>query len=88
MWKDVPVLFFPSEQAKQGEKTWQTGLKFCPPPPTPIAPPSWKNAEFGYTRYGHSVLHRKKLSTKILLTSFGGTEGGGWGGGGGGGSWG
>ena len=62
MWKDVPVLFFPS---KQGEKTWQTGLKFCLPP---IAHPSWKNAEFGYTRYGYPVLHGKKKTAKIFLT--------------------
>ena len=51
-----------------------------PPPPIPIAPPSWKNAEFGYTRYGHPVLpYTAKKTAKILLTSFGGTEGGGGG---------
>ena len=36
MWKDVPVLFFPS---KRGEKTWPTGLGgssvSSPPPPPP-----------------------------------------------------
>ena len=65
------VIFFPQSREKR--------LPPPPPPPPPpprIAPPSWKNAEFGYTRYGHPVLHSKKTA-KILLTSFGGTEGGG-----------
>ena len=77
MWKDVPVLFFPS---KQGEKTWQTGLKFCPPPPPPPHCSSLLTKCWIWTHEIWTLCARWQKTAKTLLTSFGGTEGGGgWG---------
>ena len=74
----------------QGEKTWQTGLKFSlptpPPPPPPTPPPHPPIAPFLLKTcwiWIHEIWTPRatRLKTaKILLTSFGGTEGEGGGG--------
>ena len=57
--------FFFKSREKRLHKQAYSSLSPSPTPlqthPLPIAPPSWKNAEFGYTRYGHPVLHGKNL---------------------------